>query len=178
MQTWIALLRAVNVGGKNLLPMAELRAMAAAQGWREAKTHIQSGNLVFRAEGAPEVLAEALGQSVLRAKGFRPPILVMDLARLAAAVAANPFSGPDMEANRVHLHFGLGPGMQLDESAAARLALPQERLHLAGSVLYLHAPDGVGRSKLFAKLPQLLSQEVTVRNLKTARAVYDLAAAL
>ena len=87
----IALLRAVNVGGRKL-PMAELRALCGELGWKDARTYIQSGNLVFSASGKTETLEGQLEKGIKEKFGLDVPVIVRTAAQWAAYVAANPFS--------------------------------------------------------------------------------------
>lgn len=179
MRVWAAFLKSVNVGGRNLLPMAELRALAEGLGWHDVRTYVQSGNCVFRTaeECRREPLAVALSDAIARAKGFRPPVAVFSVEELAGFVARNPFEIDPAEDNKLHLHLPLAGPLSLDVAAAEALRAPSEALALVDGILYLHAPDGIGRSKLFAGLPRLLSGEATVRNLRTVAKVRDLALA-
>lgn len=177
MNTWIAFLKSINVGGNNLLTMKELRDLSKDIGLQNFTSYIQSGNCVFQSnEDNPSKLEIALSNAVFEAKGFKPPVLVLSREQLENAIANNPFQVAPPDRNKVHFHFPLGEDQALDFAAIASLRLPSEQLDLVGKVLYLHAPDGVGRSKLFASLPKFLVEDVTVRNLKTTMKVRDLAA--
>ena len=89
---WVALLRGVNVGGGNKVPMAELRALAEGLGWREARSYIASGNLVFVAEGEAAGLATALRMAMAREMGVDVPVYVLSAAEVARALADCPFA--------------------------------------------------------------------------------------
>ena len=92
MATWIALFRGINVGGKNILPMAELRAELAALGLEDVKTYIQSGNAVFRSKTRSAAkLQDAIADAVEASHGFRAPVLALSGADLARAERDNPF---------------------------------------------------------------------------------------
>src|SRR5436853_6207191 len=86
----IALLRAVNVGGRKL-PMAELRALCAGLGWEEVETYIQSGNVVFAAPGKPAALEAKLEKAIEERFGIDVPVIVRSAAEWSAYVEANPF---------------------------------------------------------------------------------------
>lgn len=168
MPTHIALLRAINVGGTGKLPMAELRALCEDAGFRDVRTYIASGNLVFT---TPLAVAKAKAKlEALLAKRLGKPWLAVFRTRteLEAIVARNPF--PDAASNQLLVMF-------LDEApprdALADVRPPGgERLTLIDRELYIHFPDGMGRSKLripFAKVG-------TGRNLNTVRKLIELAA--
>lgn len=176
MKTWIALLKSINVGGHNILPMAELKALAKSVGYRNISTYIQSGNCVFQSdEVASNTLSTDFSEAINKVKGFEPPILVLSHEELKGIIADNPFDVSPAEGNKVHFHFSLNGDLTLDLSLVEKIIAPTERLKLRGKVLYLYAPDGVGRSKLFAKLPKVLSHDVTVRNFKTVLKLQEIA---
>ncbi len=176
MTTWVALLRSVNVGGHNILPMKALANAAGNAGFTGFATYIQSGNCVFLAgDDDPQDLAGRLAQVIEDDFGFRPPTLVMRAGAFAAVVAANPFDVADADANTVHIHFAWQTVRAPKPAEVAAVAQADEAIRLIGNTLYLHAPAGIGRSKLAEKLPSMLGAEVTVRNLRTARKIVALA---
>lgn len=165
---WIVFLKAINVGGRNILPMAELRSLAQGIGCQDVVTYIQSGNCVLRSSHAnPRALAGDLASAIADAKGFRPEILCLSVADLAEAIEGNPFQVDPSEGNKVHFLFAFEGDVSIDLEAVEKIRLPSEDLHFCGAVVYLHAPEGVGRSRLFAQLPKLIGQGVSARNLKT-----------
>lgn len=164
MARWVALLRGINVGGHRKLPMADLKALMEAQGWKNPAHNIQSGNLVFDAE-APE--AAALEDAIERAKGFRPAVLLIAAGDFAAMAAANPFPEARDDPKSLHFFFLAGPPAK---DAAARLADaagPHERVHLDDRVLYLHSLDYLSGSRVAPVAERLLGTAATARNWNT-----------
>ena len=179
-QEWVVLLRGINVGGRNSLPMAALRDMLDDIGCAEVRTYIQSGNCVVAWEGDGVALAENLASSVFAAYGFKPWVLALPMDAFAAALAANPFTVDEGLEKTVHLFFMATSPDALDAPAVDTAVLdalraPSEAFSVVGSVFYLHAPNGIGRSKLAARLEAAIGVDVTGRNLRTARAIYALA---
>ena len=174
MATWIALFRGINVGGKNILPMAELRAELEGLGLENVATYIQSGNVVFRsgARSAAKLQARIV-DTVEVSHGFRAPVLVISAKELERALRRNPFPKVT-EGKSLHLGFLFTKPKRPDLDAVASLATPTEEFRLVDRVFYLHAPDGVGRSKLAARVEKLLGVEVTARNLRTARKLVEM----
>jgi uncharacterized protein (DUF1697 family) len=168
MERWVALLRGVNVGGANRLSMVELRAALTSAGWRGVGTYIASGNVVFTAPGPAEALEARLSDVLSRAFGLSIPAAVLPASAIRDALAGVPVTSADPR--HVHVAFLLGP-------AAPALALirelkaPSETLTLGEGVAYLHAPDGIGRSKLAARLETALGTPLTARNLRTVEAL-------
>ena len=175
-QVQVALLRAVNVSGANKLPMAEFRAGLAAAGLTDARTYIQSGNLVFRSDLAGAVASDLIADVVLRQFGFRPPVLVIEGTAFQGALAGNPFP---RVADPRHLHaFFMGRAMPDAGFAFLKaLAAVGEEYAVRGRVLWLHLPAGLARSKLAHRVMNL-PVDITARNLRTVQAVAALAAAL
>lgn len=179
MKTWIAFLRGINVGGHNILPMKELLSLMERIGSSDAKTYIQSGNCVFRSkEVDASLLADQLSTAVSKAKGFQPIVLVLPLHELDLILGRNPFNVDINEGSKVHFLFSKSGKLQFNAEEAAKLSAPGERVEVIGNVLYFHAPNGVGHSKLFASLPKLLNHDVTARNLRTVLKVQAMANAI
>ena len=158
MRTHVALLRAVNLGGHNRVPMADLREAVQSLGHGAVATYLQSGNVVLTGDGAdPRALAAALAAVVESRCGVRTDVVVLTRPALAAVVAANPF--PDEDDPR-HLHVlfqqgGAGPDAGPAVAAAveaARAKGGRDDAAVVDGTLYLRTPDGLGRSELAAQL--------------------------
>lgn len=159
METMIALLRAVNVGGTGKLPMAELRAIADAEGFSNARTYIQSGNLVFQTERGPAEAKDAL-EARLRTYAGKPVGVILRTAEeMAAVLAANPF--PDAEPSKVGVLFlDAAPPRDTFEVAKGQA---DEQISLGPREVFVHYPSGMGRTKL--RFPAMA--DGTVRNINT-----------
>ncbi len=158
MPTHVALLRGVNVGGNNKLAMADLRAAVASLGHTDVATYIQSGNVVFTArEADTAALAAALEQAIAQACGVRPRVVVLSRDELGQVVRDNPYQA---EPNPRYVHavfFSEQPGAAVREqiATAERQAAGKggrDEVTMVGRTLYLHTPDGYGRSELAARL--------------------------
>jgi uncharacterized protein (DUF1697 family) len=156
--THIALLRGINVGGRNRVAMADLREVFTGLGHTEVGTYIQSGNVVFTStDDDPGALAGACESAIVETLGVHPTVVVLTREELARTVTGNPY--PD-EANPKALHavFGREPfGPAALEVVAAAVAAAEatgsgEHAQLVGDTLYLHTPGGLGRSALAAQL--------------------------
>lgn len=167
MPTHIALLRAINVGGTGKLPMTELRALCEAFGFANVRTYIQSGNVVFESR-LSQARAKATLESALEARlGRRHAALLRSLDELVAIEGRNPF--PEADARQLLVVFLDAPPPR---DALTGWKIPgRERLHPDGRELFIHFPDGMGRSKL--KIP--FADVGTGRNLNTIRALIALA---
>ena len=175
----IALLRGINVGGHRKLPMAELRALLAGIGMEAPQSHIQSGNLAFRSpQPDPDRIAETLAAAIDAARGFRPKILVYSRADFEAILDANPYQVAPEDRRSVHVFFLARPCRDPDRETMTALTGASESWTLTEAALYLHAPDGIGRSKLADRIERCVPVDMTARNLRTVHAVADMAAAL
>lgn len=177
MKIFIALLRGINVGGKNLLPMKELVAMLGDLGALEVKTYIQSGNAVFVWKGTDtSKLANQIRAEIKQRRGFDPHILLLEFKDLEKVIQQNPFPAEaEADPKAVHAGFLAAAPERPDLKTLESLKSDSERFRLIGRVFYLHAPDGVGRSKLAAKSERLLGVPMTDRNWRTVLTLWKLA---
>ncbi len=176
MKTYIALFRGINIGGHNLLAMKELTALLEKLGLRHVKTYIQSGNAVFRCrEQNARRLSEKISVEIMKRRGFAPRVLVLEPTELEKVIASNPFpeAGPDPKS--LHVLFLLSAATAPDLTALESLRGRNERFWLQGCVFYLHAPDGVGRSKLAAGAERLIGVPLTGRNWRSVIEILEMA---
>lgn len=158
MPTHVALLRGINVGGHSKVAMADLRAIVTSLGHTDVATYIQSGNVVFStAETDTAALATALERAIGEATEVRPRVVVLSRAELAQVVEDNPFPGGS-DPKSLHAVFLLrepDPELVAGVADAERQAVAKggrDAARFVGRVLYLHTPDGYGRSELAARL--------------------------
>lgn len=178
MKTYVVLLRGINVGGRNALPMKELAGVLEALGCRGVRTVLQSGNVVLEAAGGTASgLAGGLAREIEARRGFAPYAIVLPLPDFTKAVKANPFPEAAADPRTLHLGFLDTAPRRPDLDRLESLRSGRERFRLAGRVFYLHAPDGVGRSRLAAGAERALGVPMTDRNWATVCRIRDLAAA-
>lgn len=177
--TAAALFRGINVGGRNRLPMKALAEILAGLGLSDVRTYIQSGNAAFRCERkALKGLGGRIAAAVAAEHGFAPEVQVLQAAALRRALAANPFPAAEDAPKTLHLWFLAQAPRRPDLDALATLAAADERFALKGRVFYLHAPSGIGRSRLAARVEKSLGVSCTARNWRTALQVTALLDAL
>lgn len=170
MPTWIALLRAVNVGGSAAIAMADLRALASDLGFGDPRTVLHSGNLVFSSDETDAASLEALiERGIADRLGLPSDILARSLGEWTRLIAGNPFAE---QAARDPSHLVI-MALKAEPAAADIDALRasikgRERISAAGRHLYAVYPDGIGRSKLTAKVIEAaLRTRGTARNWNT-----------
>jgi uncharacterized protein (DUF1697 family) len=170
MKTYIALFRGINVGGNSILPMKELVAVLESLGVQDIKTYIRSGNVIFRSKAADTAqLAGKIGATIRKSHGFEPQVLLLDAAVLDKVIRENPYPEAEAVPNTLHVNFLAAIPPKPDLKALEKIRAESERFHLADDVLYLHAPDGIGRSKLAAGMERLIGVPMTSRNWNTVR---------
>lgn len=176
MKTYIALFRGINVGGHNLLPMKALTALLESLGCRHVKTYIQSGNAVFRhAAGKAANLSNQIRTAIKARHDLEPHIVLLELPEMERAIASNPFPEAEPEPKSLHLFFLSSTPQHPDLNALESIRQGGERFFLQGKVFYLHAPDGIGRSKLAARAEKALGVPLTARNWRSACKIMEMA---
>ncbi|MGE0179608.1 MAG: DUF1697 domain-containing protein [Sphingomonas sp.] len=168
MARMVALLRAVNVGGRKL-PMAELRALCPQLGWTNVATYIQSGNVVFDADCAPAEAEAALEARISRDYGYEAPTVVRTAAEWLGYAPACPFPDAARETPNYLLMLlakqpiAAGAPETIQSRAAAGEVVKQ-----AGEALWIHFPNGSGTSKLTPSLiDKAIGSPATSRNYRT-----------
>ena len=188
MASHVALLRGINVGGRNKVPMADLRGVVASLGHTGVSTYIQSGNVLFSTRDTDTAkLAAALESAIEERFGIWSSVVVLSRDELAQVLAANPY--PD-EPNpkMVHVVFLNAelPGSLLERISAAESAAEakgsRDTAQLAGQALFLHTPDGFGTSELAQNVFKIIAPPkksrpglaATARNWATATKLLSL----
>lgn len=173
----IALIRGVNVGGHNRLPMAELRTLCGKLGWDDVRTYVASGNVVFRAAGVDVGLESELERAIGRRFGLEVAVVVRTAEAWHGLVETNPF--PDAsraEPNRVALVLSKSPPLPGAVPGLRERAADGERVERAGDALWVHFPGGAGRSRLSPSvMERLVGSPVTARNWRTVTKLAELA---
>ncbi len=168
MQTWIALFRGINVGGHNILPMAKLKSDLESLNVKNVRTYIQSGNVVFDSTAkTASSLSKRIAQRIEERHDFRPHLIILDREDLQTAIESNPFPKAVSDPKTLHFLFLAEPASHPDMEALNDAKTSSERYELTDGVFYLHAPDGIGRSKLAANAEKHLGVVTTGRNYRT-----------
>ena len=189
MATHVALLRGINLGGKNKVAMADLRALVGELGHTGAATYIQSGNVLFTAPADADCaeLAGAMTEAIAARLGVTAPVVVVTREELGQIHAANPFTA-EPDPKRVHavvLSEPPGPELTAKIDAAVAQAAAKDAKDAAtvvGRALYLHTPAGYGTSDLSAAVLRIVSSPKagvtgTARNWATMTKLLELCSA-
>ena len=172
----ILLLRGINVGPRKRVAMPELRALLTEAGFEDVRTYVQSGNVVLSSRRAPAKLRAEAERLIAERFGFGVDVIVRTADELAEVVARNPLAGVAVDPKRYQVSFlEAEPDPAVLERIAATAAEP-ERLVAIGRELYAWHPDGIGRSKLWAKLAGTgLGVRATARNWTTVTRLLEMA---
>lgn len=170
MTVFVALLRGINVGGAGKLAMADLRRIATGCGFEDVRTYVQSGNVVFRANGSRAAVAKSLRAAIAAETPVDPAIAIRTADQLAKVVDGCPF---DDTAN-VHVTF-LVEGASSSRPHVDPDQFEPERYAIRGSEVYLYLPNGMGRSKLAQALSKgKAAADGTTRNWRTVTTLLEM----
>jgi uncharacterized protein (DUF1697 family) len=176
MNTMIALFRGINVGGHNKLPMRDLVEILAGLGLRNIETYIQSGNVVFDCEEDSNLgLSIRIRDAIHQSHGFTPDVILLRSEEFEEAILANPFPEVQVAPKTLHLYFLESEPHDPNMQGIEQIKSENERVALIGKVFYLHAPDGIGRSKLAAGVEKALGVSVTARNWRSVTKINQMA---
>ncbi len=166
---YLALLRGINVGGKNKLAMKDLQAMFVGAGCEGVQTYIQSGNVIFKAE--PEVvegLPDRIKAEIARQLGYHTPVVLRTTGQLRAVVASNPFLKAGVAEEILHVLFLADRPTPQSVAALDPDRSPPDTFSVQGQEVYLQLPNGAGRTKLTnAYFDSKLGTISTQRNWRT-----------
>ena len=174
----ISMLRGVNVGGHNKIKMDALRALYESLRLRDPRTHIQSGNVIFRTEERDLArLAKRIADAIERSFGFRPDVIVRTTSELRDVIARNPFATRrGIDPSRLLVNFLAGdPGSEARDKMLGIKTDPVE-LRIDGRELYIHFPNGIAAAKLpMATIERTLKTSGTSRNWNSVRKLLEIA---
>lgn len=168
--TYIALLRGINVLGKNIIKMDALRKMMEDAGFQDVKTYIQSGNVVFKAGNTSLTeITKGITEEIQQEFGFRVPVIVLDTVTLRRIIEGNPLAGePGLDPGKMHVTFLASPPPPFDREAIEMKKLDGEHIAFSELAVYLYCPHGYGKTKLGNDfLEKKLKVTATTRNWRT-----------
>jgi uncharacterized protein (DUF1697 family) len=182
---YVALLRGINLAGHNKVPMTELRSVCAHLGLADVATYIQSGNVVFSSTVVDTAaLTGEIERAIAAAFGFEVPVVLRSSEQLSDVMQANPFIAAGREAAVLSVGFLAGvPGPErVTVLLAHPLASPPpggDEFAVRGQEVFLHHPNGYGRSKLTTSyFDRQLGTSMTVRNWRTVTTLAEMTAGL
>jgi len=176
METFVALLRGVNVG-QNTLKMERLRQLWSELGFKNVTTYVQSGNIVFEAEGSPSSWGAAIEQKLAGETRLPVAVLLRTPGELKDVIARNPFlKEKGFDRSKLHVTFLAGAAGKDALKKLSALNAGADQFRLSGKEVYLYCPGGYGRTKLSNNaLEKVLSVKATTRNWNTVNKLYEIA---
>jgi len=177
MTAYICFLRGVNVGGNKMLKMTELKALFDSLRLRDAKTYLQSGNVVFRSDETDRaVLTSRIEEGIRKKSGLEVKIILRAADELRKVIAANPLPPEDRNPSGLLVAFLGGPITKEAKALLTSLKIPSEDLHFGKQELYFYFPEGIATSKLSNALTEKkVGVNVTARNWNTVNALLKMA---
>lgn len=176
MNTWISLLRGINVGGKNVLPMKELRSLLDELGYKNVQTYIQSGNCIFDSRKTnSQKISQDIAGGIANRFGFEPSVITVSTKQLANAIQHNPYDPQKNEAKTIHFFFLSEASDSTACEALQKIKRDSEACVLTKEIFYLLAPEGIARSALAARAEKIIGVSATARNYRTVQKIQELA---
>jgi len=178
MTVYAALLRGINLGARNKVAMPALRSLVESVGHEDVQTYIQSGNVVFKTRsGEATEIASTLEDVIAKELGFRVAVVVRTQQELKRVAGTNPFLAAGADPSALHVVFlGSAPS----KASVAKLdpdRSPPDEFAAAGAEVFLHCPNGFGRSKLgLDYFERALGGPATVRNWRTVTKLAEMMA--
>lgn len=175
MNKYVALFRAINVLGKNLLPMKDLKSILDKLGAQEVRTYIQTGNVVMNhKETDVSVLSNKISALIRKNHGFEPRVILLKKKDIEKAVSSNPFPQAEIKPQTLHAFFLETKTSQPNFEKMDEIKTKTEQYKLIGNVFYLYTPDGFGKSKLADRSGKLLGVPATARNWRTVNKILEM----
>lgn len=177
-ERFIALLRGINVTGRNKIPMADLRVLCSKNGFIDVETYIQSGNVVLSAPSTAEKVERDLENLIERRFGLSIPVIVRQASAWPTYVESNPFPDASIsEPNAVLIALSKKPPLPTAVEALRERAAGGELVERSGDAIWIHFRSGMGRSKLLPGVfDRLVGSPVTMRNWRTVLKLRDMTA--
>jgi uncharacterized protein (DUF1697 family) len=177
MNTKIAILRGINVGGKRKILMADLKVLLEELGYQNIQTYIQSGNLIFNADEKLQnkEMAKDIENDILKKFDFEVPVIVMSADEIERAIAKNPFYTADADINKLHLTFLNEVPAKDKQEHAESLDYAPDQFKIIGKNAFVYCEGSYHKSKLTnAFFEKKLNLKATTRNWKTVLKLWEL----
>lgn len=175
MSKYIILLRGINVGGHHKILMADLRDLLSANGYKEVKTYIQSGNIILESDKKPKQISTHVKELITKQYQFNIPVVTITDQELLNCFIKNPFSEKEEDIKKLHVTF---LSDFPEESKVKDLEIPiynNDQYSIEGKIIYLHIPDGFAKTKFNIKtFEKKLDVQATTRNWNTVTKLVNL----
>jgi uncharacterized protein (DUF1697 family) len=179
MQTYISLLRAVNMTGHNSMKMKDLATLFSDLKFKKSETYIQSGNVVFEApdELSEEEVSQIITKGIRGKFGYEIPAIIRTSAELGYILKANPYLTEEKyDPAKIAVIFLIDEVTSAQTNKMMEYNYPPDKFHIAAREIYIFCPDGFGKSKLYTNFfERKMGVTGTARNLKTINSLIEIA---
>jgi uncharacterized protein (DUF1697 family) len=178
MRTYIAMLRGINVSGKKIVKMDQLRASLSKLGFTNVKTYVQSGNIIFETPNdSASALSAKIEQMMEREFGFSVPVFLKTSREMEEVIKRNPFvKDSAIDQSKLHVTFLSGVPPTTASELLRPLAVASEQFQISGREIFLYCPNGYGNTKLSnTAIEKKLSLGATPRNWTTTKTLLAMA---
>lgn len=179
MQTYISILRGINVSGQKKILMADLKTLIETLEFKEVFTYIQSGNVVFKSDGKlPEMeLAKKIEAAIEKKYGFQVPVIIRNIEELDKVISNNPFlKEKNISIEKLHVIFLSQAPKENNIKSIENIDFSPDRFFIKGKEVFLHIPEIYGKTKLSNKFfENKLKVTATTRNWKTVTKLFEIA---
>ena len=179
METYISILRGINVGGQKKIRMADLKTLYERLKFKEITTYIQSGNVIFNTDKSlpRQEISKRIEEKITEKYNFIVPVIIRTKSEMVKTFSDNPFlDRKDINPERLHVTFLAGLPKQADKKRIEKLEFPPDEFIIDGKEIYLHCPNGYGKTKLSNNFfENRLNVTATTRNWRTISILVSLA---
>lgn len=180
MMTFISILRGINVSGHKKIEMAGLKVLYEELGFKEVKTFIQSGNVVFKTSSkeSDTHLAKKIQEAIIAKYAFEVPVIIRTVEEIEKIISSNPFvAEPSIDVEKLHITFLSEKPNELKVDAIKNVDFSPDRFTIVDTEIFIYCPNGYGNTKLSNNFFEAkLKVTATTRNLKTVNKLLELAA--
>jgi len=173
-QSYISILRGINVSGQKKILMADLKTLIETLEFKEVFTYIQSGNVVFKSDGKlPDMgLAKKIEAAIEKKYGFQVPVIIRNIEELDKVISNNPF----LAIEKLHVTFLSQAPKENNIKSIENIDFSPDRFFIKGKEVFLHIPESYGETKLSNKFfENKLKVTATTRNWKTVNKLFEIA---
>ncbi len=175
MNTYIVLLRGINVGGKNKLPMVDLRELLSENGYQNVSTYIQSGNIILSSSNSIDYINNDIKNLIKNAFNYTTPVVTLTTDELTRCYNNNPFLTTENDSKFLHVTFIKHPPTKQTITTLNIHTQENESYQIIDKFIYLHTPDGFAKTKFTnIQFEKKLQTEATTRNWRTVSKLVSL----
>jgi uncharacterized protein (DUF1697 family) len=179
MQTFISILRGINVSGQKKILMPDLKKLYENLKFKDIKTYIQSGNVIFKSNEklADEELAKKIELAIHKKYDFKVPVIIRTQEEMGKIISSNPFlEEKNIDAKKLHVTFLSEIPTKGNRETIENIDFSPDKFIIQGKEIYLHIPESYGETKFSNKFFETkLKVKATTRNWNTVNKLFEIA---